>query len=571
MKKRIALIICTLLLITTAVSASAAPYSNYTFNSDGDYFIEPPAMTPEVSYDYSYMIAGHPDEQNLRNVAPSAPQAFRMDEDGISFISDTGNNRLLMLDANFKVINVIREFTVPDAPAGAPTTFNRPIGVALHLSKLGETAGKKLLYVCDSENSRVVVFEYTDDGTVTCLKQYGEPAGLMAVISAKVTAAARPTPTPEPEEGEQEEELQPDAEPTEEPQQEEKLDKFIPLRVVVDSSDRVYLLVKGVYQGIVELNIEGGFSQFVAPAKVQESGSLFSRLFYTEEQLAFMQKVRPPEYSNITIDDDGFIYATISTLHFTNMAAYFNAGKNATDSGAPIRKLSLTGDDVLRRMGANPPGGDVIINKSNEKEGDVTAQDVYSRPNDVQAFKSGIYSILDYKTSKVFTYDTDGNLLFIFGISGKVFGAVQKASALQIMPDQQRMAILDEEIGQIVIYRPTEYAQLIFEANRLQSELNFDAANAKWDELLNVSSNAEIAYVGKGKFELNKGNYKEAMEYFRLGSDRENYSKALKEYRGVIIDRYLKWVLLGVVVLLVAWLLYALVRKYQNIGKEVKR
>ena len=46
-----------------------------------------------------------------------------------------------------------------------------------------------------------------------------------------------------------------------------------------------------------------------------------------------------------------------------------------------------------------------------------------------------------------------------------------------------------------------------------------------------MSTNNETAYVGVGKALFRQAEYESAMEYFKLGNDRELYSKAYSEYR----------------------------------------
>ena len=63
----------------------------------------------------------------------------------------------------------------------------------------------------------------------------------------------------------------------------------------------------------------------------------------------------------------------------------------------------------MKRNGFFDPGGEVDV---------FYAKDV-SKISDVALGPEGMWTILDYKRSKLFTYDQQGNLLFAFGDGGK--------------------------------------------------------------------------------------------------------------------------------------------------------
>ena len=45
---------------------------------------------------------------------------------------------------------------------------------------------------------------------------------------------------------------------------------------------------------------------------------------------------------------------------------------------------------------------------------------------------------------------------------------------------------------------------------------------------MNMNGNYDQAYIGIGRALMRQGEYKEAMKYFRLKWDDDNYSKAFK-------------------------------------------
>ena len=64
-----------------------------------------------------------------------------------------------------------------------------------------------------------------------------------------------------------------------------------------------------------------------------------------------------------------------------------------------------------------------------------------------------------------------------------------------------------------------------------------------------MNGNYELAYIGIGRALLRQQNYKEAMEYFEVMRDDENYSRAWKYYRKDWIENNLGYVIIVLVVL----------------------
>ena len=65
---------------------------------------------------------------------------------------------------------------------------------------------------------------------------------------------------------------------------------------------------------------------------------------------------------------------------------------------------------------------------------------------------------------------------------------------------------------------------------------------------MELNGNYDLAYIGIGRSLLRQKRYEEAMEYFKLKHDAENYSKAFKQYRK-------QWVEDHIVVIIVVLLL----------------
>ena len=76
-------------------------------------------------------------------------------------------------------------------------------------------------------------------------------------------------------------------------------------------------------------------------------------------------------------------------------------------------------------------------------------------------------------------------------------------------------------------------------------------ASEYWAEILTKNSNYEIAYNGIGRAHLRNGEYKKALENFKLGHDTYYYSKAYKEYRNNILRDNFTYIMIGAGALIV--------------------
>ena len=90
--------------------------------------------------------------------------------------------------------------------------------------------------------------------------------------------------------------------------------QYYPVKVLTDDLGIIYIMVENEYRGIVTLDQNGEFQGYFGSNNVTLTAdvvfTLFWRKFMTEEQINRMQQILPTEYTNFTIDDDGFIYCS---------------------------------------------------------------------------------------------------------------------------------------------------------------------------------------------------------------------------------------------------------------------
>lgn len=306
---------------------------------------------------------------------------------------------------------------------------------------------------------------------------------------------------------------------------------FSPLKVSVDYADRIYVIAQNQFQGIMAFDETGNFTGFTGTINVTiTTAEKVWRKFSTKTQRSKQQLFIPTEFTGMEIDADGFVYAT-------NVDA---KGKQS------VRRLNPSGQDVILK-GENGVSGDLFWRLSGDYSG-------ASRIIDVVVREKGIYSILDSTRGRIFTYDHEGNLLYVFGGIGSQEGTFDTPTAIDTIGDE--ILVLDSAKNLVDKYSATQYGTLINEAIGLRYDGDETKAVECWKNVLKLDSNFELAYVGIGKSYLAAGENKKAMTYFKLGNSKQYYSIAYKRYRNEILKDNLTYYLTGgliLIVLLVIW------------------
>ena len=230
------------------------------------------------------------------------------------------------------------------------------------------------------------------------------------------------------------------------------------------------------------------------------------KLVATKEQRAQMDLFVPTEYSNLCLDSEDFIYATISTFD------------GAVESAEPIRKLNAKGTDILVRNSYNDPYGDLRYTEKGEMKGPSKFVDICCLSNDV-------YYALD-NTKAVSLLMISGNMLYAFGGHGYKAGLFMNPSAIEDLGDS--LLVTDQKLGTITQFTLTDYGKMINDGLAEYKKGNYDESANIWRKVLKHNGNYDQAYIGIGRALLREKNYKEAMDYFELKLDAKNYSKAFK-------------------------------------------
>lgn len=303
---------------------------------------------------------------------------------------------------------------------------------------------------------------------------------------------------------------------------------FTPLKVCVDYADRIYCIAQKMFEGIMVFESGGQFTGFFGTIQVKISlWEKFWRKIATKEERSKQQLFIPTEFTGIDIDDEGFVYAS----------------NVDTDGLQAVRRLNPRGQDVILKGANKNLGGDLWIN----------AFSLYAGPSkivDVVYRGKGIYSLLDAKRGRIFTYDHEGNLLYIFGGLGTQAGTFTTPVAIEEKDGD--LLVLDAYQASILTFSQTEYGSLINTAVGLRYDGNEKQAVELWERVLRLDENNELANTGIGKAYLASGDNGQAMKYLKRGMNKAYYSVAFKRYRNEQFKKNMNWILSGAIALTAA-------------------
>lgn len=312
--------------------------------------------------------------------------------------------------------------------------------------------------------------------------------------------------------------------------------KYAPTKVAVDEVGRIYVKAKSVYEGIIELEPSGSFSRFVGANEVNPSFvQRFYRLIATDEQIARMQLWLPTDYSDIALDKDGFLFATVKD----------------TKSRNPVRKLNSSGVDIMNEYDyIRPPLGDY------------NGASTISTLTAVACAEDGRFAVLDTTRSRIFVYSEDAVLAYVVGGSGKREGNLNSPVDIAFMGD--KILVADLVSNSIEVFRVTEYGALINEALKYQSQFDYVSAAKYWEQVFEINPYSLNANIGLGKYHLRTGDYEAAMERFMRVGERESYSMAKEYVREEFLDTNFTTILLLALALIIVIFIVKRVLKKLN-------
>ena len=352
-------------------------------------------------------------------------------------------------------------------------SFNGPTGVYVDVDE-----GESTIYVADNSNDRVVAFTVDEIGT----DEYKTSVGKVKVVYTRPDASMY------------------DSSVT-----------FNPSKVLVDAAKNVYVCIKSITKGASVFSKEGDFNGYFGANRVEATGEVlmnaFWKLIFSREQAKRMRRSVPVEISNFDIDSDNFIYTVTES--------------KSADTDI-LKKLNSAGTNIYTNLGySDYTFGDALTKY-------YRGQTYSSQITDIDVSADGTINLLDLKTGRVFQYDDECQLLFIFGGIGQQKGTFNIVNAVESRGSN--VYVLDGRKCSITVFKQTEFGSIVHNAIALFNKGKYEEARQPWEEALRRDSNYWLAYIGLGNAYLNEGDYDTAMKYFYYNS-KSGYNDAFKSWR----------------------------------------
>lgn len=268
--------VCLLSVNVSAKNPTDSAYKNYQYNAYGESLYAPATFLP------SEKITG----KKLGISEFNAP-TDTVSANGKIYILDSNNGRIVAINSSdyslFKVYDVFVD------SEGSQIDFKGAQGIAV--SKDGN------FYIADTNNKRILVFDSECRLKLTILK----PEEVLN--DSKVP--------------------------------------FDVKKIVVNSDNQIFALCSSINSGILAFSAEGKFLYFFGKNTVEVTADIIKNSmlnkFLSKEQRALRAKATQVNYSNLSIDDDGFIY--------TVKAEAFQKTEKSV-----IQCLSYTGENILKEI-----------------------------------------------------------------------------------------------------------------------------------------------------------------------------------------------------------------------------
>ncbi len=310
---------------------------------------------------------------------------------------------------------------------------------------------------------------------------------------------------------------------------------FKPQKVLVDKAGNIYMVLNNITNGAAMFRSTGEFQGYFGANAVDATAEVISHYFWnliaTDEMRANSARSVAAGITNFDIDEEGFVYTvTQSSASESDRVKKVNpAGHNLYSS------WDITFGDLTSLYDAN----------TNENH---TTQMV-----DIDVDDVGRLNCLDLESGRVFQYDDDGNLLFIFGTTAdQVGGFSMKVSAIETM--DENVYVADAMKNTITIFSETDFGGIVHQAVSLYNDGYYAEALEPWREVLKRDGSYRMAYIGISAALYHEGDYEGSMKYAKLAESPSRYNKAFEGYRAQWLSRNLNWLILVVVVLGAFWI-----------------
>ena len=322
---------------------------------------------------------------------------------------------------------------------------------------------------------------------------------------------------------------------------------YSPIRIAVDSRDYMYIASDGSYYGALVYSPKMEFLGFygantVAVSTTDAISNMIKRLFSNDEKKAAAVLALPYQFNDFVVGPNDFIYT---------VTGYTGSSETGQSIGQ-VKKLNPGGRDVLGKEDFN------FADSSNTL---VKAQSL----NAIDVDKDGFFYVLDSSYGRIFWYDDESNLMSVFGSIGNETQVGTFAFATALAVNGTDVIVSDSHGKTITVFAITPYGEAVRHAQIKTLNDDFEDTVDEWLAIIKQDVNNQLAYRGLAKAYYTLGDYSKALEYAKMGTDRETYANAFVKLRTNFLEKWFTVIILGAAVLIFALWLFVRFKRKRNI------
>ena len=395
---------------------------------------------------------------------------------GLIYLLDSGNSRVIVFNQAWQTVNIIENIMLD----GEIYDFTDACGVT------ADAGGN--IYIADTQHQRILIVD--PDGNLKNIITKPVTSILEENISCNFT------------------------------------------KVLIDNQGRIYAVADDINIGAMVFLPSGEFVTFYGSNPVTKTADVIKkyllRRFMSETQLKGSLQYTSVNFSNFDIVDDEFIYTVTKDQN------------NSEVTPGMVRKLNVNGLNIL----------DKEISFGDLEYSTKLSYDGTTKFVDIDVDDEGFMFLLDETRGRVFLYSqSDGMMLTVFGGSGVQNGLFGNPVALETADGF--VYVLDKGNNCVYSFAPTEYIQTYRNGVKKLEAGDYSGAKEIFKEILAFNTNNETAYFGIGKCLDAGGDYKGAMENFKKAYNNTEYSKSFEQYRKIFIREHFALLLTGAVIIIV--------------------
>lgn len=320
---------------------------------------------------------------------------------------------------------------------------------------------------------------------------------------------------------------------------------FIPEKVIADNYGNIYADARNISSGAVMFSPQGEFLGFFGANRTDKPENIvietIKNIFRSDTKKLRRERNIPSGISGFDIDSGNFIYTCTQS------------GNQDTDI---IKKLNPAGQNLFM-YNTNTFGDYPYLYSQQEK----------NMFCDIDVDENQYINCLDFRYGRIFTYDKDGNLLFVSGGKSSQLGGFERVSAIECYRDS--LFVLDSMKSSVTVFKKTDFGKLVDNAEMLYNSGNYSESLELWKEILVRDSNYLTAYSKISSIFLVQRNYSEAMKYAETAELSDIYNKAFEGWRENFISENFGFIIIAFFVITAMLIKMPLPKLKKNIRNSV--